>query len=76
MLSKEGRPYCLKALCYILKEDESTSKLTTVCKSCSHIIYVGCPGFLGKGTADQDAYNWLRWWYHEIPIPEKKQGVD
>ena len=74
MTSKQGRPFCLKAKCYILNKDESNTKLLDQCCNCAHIIYVGCSGFMGKGdVGDIAAYNWIRWWYHSIPYPHREQ---
>ncbi len=77
MTSKQGRPYCLKAKCYILNKDQANTKLLDQCCNCAHIIYVGCSGFMGKGDiGDMAAYNWIRWWYHSIPYPHREKPED
>ncbi len=73
MSATQGRPYCLKAKSYILKEDQPNTKLTKQCCSCGEIIYVGCSGFSGTGKGDKKVYDWIRWWYHDIPYPEKEK---
>jgi len=71
MTAQEGRPYCIKAGCYIVNKGEN-QKLLKQCRDCCNVRYIGCPGFIGKGQDDTPTWDWIRWWYHDIPIPDRR----
>ena len=61
MPSEKGRPWCSKAGMYLFSEPERRDAHKQ-CESCTNLIYVGCPDFLGNTkTALRRTEDYLRW---------------
>ncbi|MBA7645484.1 hypothetical protein ES703_53242 [subsurface metagenome] len=59
--AQEGRPFCRKAGRYLLPVDWGNSNISSQCRECSYILYIGCPGFEGSTKIDQSVLNYIQW---------------
>jgi len=66
MEAQEGRPYCRRAGRYILPENWENANLSSQCRECIFIIYVGCPGFDGSTKRDEAVAKYIGWCRGEI----------